>query len=201
MSKLLSAPANFRFNSLILPGAWLIEPIAKRDDRGFFARTFCAEEFARFGLETSFVQRSVSFNARRGTLRGLHFQESPHVETKIVRCTRGAIFDVIVDLRPEEPSFRRFVQVDLRADRANMLYVPPGCAHGFLTLEDASEVYYEITPAYRPEASTGIRWDDPDLAIPWPFQPVVTSERDEMLPTSRDYFARRIPVRHGTSST
>jgi dTDP-4-dehydrorhamnose 3,5-epimerase len=181
---------NFHLTALAICGAWLIEPVRKVDQRGHFMRTFCSEEFAEFGLETSFVQRSVSFNTHRGTLRGLHFQEGDNTETKLVRCTRGAIFDVIVDLRPNEPTFFQFACVELLPDRANMLYVPAGCAHGFLTLDDESEVYYEITPPYRPDASVGIRWNDPILAIPWPFQPVVMSERDQKLPTTEEYFSQ-----------
>ncbi|MGH7874291.1 MAG: dTDP-4-dehydrorhamnose 3,5-epimerase [Candidatus Binatia bacterium] len=182
---------NFRLTALAIGGAWLIEPVCKADQRGHFMRTFCAQEFAEFGLETNFVQRSVSFNTHRGTLRGLHFQEGDNAETKLVRCTRGAIFDIIVDLRLDEPTFLQCACVELLPVRANMLYVPPGCAHGFLSLDDASEVYYEITPPYRPDASVGIRWDDPAFAIPWPFQPVVISERDRNLPTAGEYFARQ----------
>jgi dTDP-4-dehydrorhamnose 3,5-epimerase len=181
---------NFHLTALAIGGAWLIEPVRKADQRGHFMRTFCSEEFAKFGLETRFVQRSVSFNINKGTLRGLHFQEGSNAETKLIRCTRGAIFDVIADLRPNEPTFLQFACVKLLPDRANMVYVPPGCAHGFLTLEDSSEIYYEITPPYRTDASAGIRWDDPSLAIPWPFQPVVMSERDRSLPTAGEYFAR-----------
>jgi dTDP-4-dehydrorhamnose 3,5-epimerase len=181
--------SNFRLTALAICGAWLIEPVRRADQRGHFMRTFCGQEFAEFGLETSFVQHSLSFNTHRGTLRGLHFQEGDSAETKLIRCSRGAIFDVIVDLRPDKPTFLQCAHFELLPDRANMLYVPPGCAHGFLTLDDASEVYYEITPPYRPDASAGIRWDDPALAIPWPFKPVVISERDRKLPTAEEYFA------------
>lgn len=187
---LSAATENFRFTPLAIAGAYLIEPIPKQDERGYFLRTFCAKEFAEAGLKTDFVQRSASFNKHRGTLRGLHFQREPRAESKIVRCTRGAIFDVIVDLRRHEPTFARFVAVDLRADRPGMFYIPPGCAHGFLTLEDATEVAYEITPAYHAHASAGVCWDDPRLAIPWPFPPLIMSERDKALPTVDDYFLR-----------
>jgi dTDP-4-dehydrorhamnose 3,5-epimerase len=191
MGKVLSAASeDFRFTPLSIAGAWLVEPAPKEDERGHFLRTFCAEEFARAGLKTDFPQRSASFNIRRGTLRGLHFQTGRAAETKIVRCARGAIFDVLVDLRQGGATFGQSVQAELRADRANMLYIPPGCAHGFLTLEDASEVYYEITPAYQPGAGAGICWDDPTLAIPWPFPPAVISERDRCLPTAAEYFSR-----------
>jgi len=191
MGNALSAPRDtFRFTPLAIKGAWLIEPTPMRDDRGHFLRTFCADEFAKVGLETDFVQRSASFNARRGTLRGLHFQAGAHAETKIVRCVRGAVFDVLVDLRPDEPTFGKFFHAELRPDRATMLYIPKGCAHGFLTLENASEVYYEITPAYRPQASAGVFWNDPALAIPWPFPPVMISAKDQMLPTAATYFSQ-----------
>jgi len=182
--------ASFKFTPLAISGAWLIEPLRTADDRGHFLRSFCAQEFTHMGLETDFVQRSVSFNTRRGTLRGLHFQVGAYAETKLVRCARGRIFDAIADLRPHQPTFATAFHVELDADCATMLLVPPGCAHGFLTLEDASEVYYEITPAYQPQASAGIIWSDPAFAIPWPFQPEVISERDQMLPASADYFSK-----------
>jgi dTDP-4-dehydrorhamnose 3,5-epimerase len=182
--------ANFNFTPLAIAGAWLIEPLRKTDDRGHFLRTFCAQEFADAGLETDFVQRSISFNARRGTLRGLHFQIGDHAETKLVRCARGAIFDAIVDLRAEQPTYATSFHLELSANDAAMLLIPPGCAHGFLTLEDASEVYYEITPAYRPDAGGGIIWNDPDFAIPWPFPPEVISDKDQMLPTSAEYVSK-----------
>jgi dTDP-4-dehydrorhamnose 3,5-epimerase len=171
-----------RFTSLAIPGAFLIESDPITDERGAFARLFCAETFASHGLISDFRQRSMSFNHRSGTLRGLHFQRSPHAETKIVRCTAGAIFDVIVDLRQGSPTFGGNFTVVLSAVNRTMLYVPAGCAHGFLTLSDATEVYYEITPAFVAEASSGIAWNDPDLAIAWPEAPRVISDRDRALP-------------------
>jgi dTDP-4-dehydrorhamnose 3,5-epimerase len=182
--------ASFKFTPLAISGAWLIEPLRKTDDRGHFLRSFCAREFAEMGLETDFVQRSISFNTQRGTLRGLHFQVGAHAETKLVRCTRGKIFDAIADLRPEQPTFAMTFHLELSAESATMVLIPPGCAHGFLTLVDASEVYYEITPAYHPQVGAGINWSDPALAIPWPFQPEVISEKDQMLPVSADYFSK-----------
>jgi dTDP-4-dehydrorhamnose 3,5-epimerase len=171
------------FDPLSLAGAFRIQldPIA--DDRGFFARRFCAESFARHGLETDFVQRSISFNARRGTLRGLHFQAPPAVETKIVRCTHGAAFDVIVDLRRGSPTFGRWHGEEITAGNRIMLYVPKGFAHGFQTLSDQTELDYEITPAYVPGARRGIRFDDPDLAIPWPVAETILSYEDRALGT------------------
>lgn len=171
-----------RFTSLALTGAMVIEPEPASDERGQFARMFCARTFADHGLQTHFPQRSMSFNDRSGTLRGLHFQRAPHGETKIVRCTAGSIFDVIVDLRLASPTRGRHFSVVLSAANRTMLYVPPGFAHGFLTLADATEVHYEITPDFVAEASAGIAWNDPDLAIAWPTAPVVIGDRDRALP-------------------
>jgi dTDP-4-dehydrorhamnose 3,5-epimerase len=155
------------------------------DDRGFFARRFCAEAFRRHELEFDFVQRSLSFNLRRGTLRGLHFQAPPVWETKIVRCTRGAAFDVIVDLRAGSPTYSRWHGEELSAANRLMVYVPKGFAHGFQTLMDDTEIDYEITPAYVPDAARGIRFDDPALAIAWPVPDQIISQRDAALTTMR----------------
>ena len=171
------------FDPLLLAGAFRIGLDTNTDDRGFFARRFCAEIFARRGLETDFVQRSISFNARRGTLRGLHFQAPPALEAKIVRCTRGAAFDVIVDLRRGSPTFGRWHGEEITADNRIMLYVPKGFAHGFQTLLDQTELDYEITPAYVPGAGRGVRFDDPDLAIPWPVGEMILSSEDRALGT------------------
>ncbi len=165
-----------------LPGAWLIEPEPLADERGFFARTFCAEEFRAHGLDPAVAQCSVSYNRQRGTLRGMHYQASPHGEAKLVRCTRGAIFDVIVDLRPDSPSRRRWFAAELTEDNRRMLYAPEGFAHGFLTLAAGSEVLYQISAAYRPEFQRGFRWDDPAVAIAWPEAPSLVSARDRSLP-------------------
>jgi len=171
-----------RFTALPIPGAYRIEIEPVSDARGFFARTFCANEFAAHGLVTDFVQRSVSFNARRGTLRGLHYQAAPHAETKIVRCVAGAVFDVLVDLRRSSPAFGRWHGETLSADNRTMLYIPEGCAHGFQTLADATELYYEITPAYVADAGRGVAFDDPEIGIAWPLGEVVMSDADRARP-------------------
>jgi dTDP-4-dehydrorhamnose 3,5-epimerase len=173
------------FEPLSLPGAFRVRMNLLPDDRGFFARRFCSEAFRRRDLECDFVQRSVSFNLRRGTLRGLHFQAPPALETKIVRCTRGAAFDVIVDLRAGSPTYARWHGEELSADNRVMLYVPKGFAHGFQTLTDDTEIDYEITPAYVPDAARGVRFDDPDLAIRWPVSMPVLSAKDMGLGTLR----------------
>jgi dTDP-4-dehydrorhamnose 3,5-epimerase len=171
-----------RFLETRLAGAYVIEVDRIEDERGFFARSFARDEFAARGLRTDFVQSSISFNARAGTLRGMHYQVPPHAETKLVRCTRGAIFDVIVDLRPGSPTARQWTSAELTARNHRMLYVPEGFAHGFVTLLDESEVFYEITAYYDASAARGVRWDDPVLGIAWPRPPVVLSERDRALP-------------------
>ena len=156
----------------------IIELTAIQDERGFFARSFCAEAFAAEGLTSSFVQANLSQNRVRGTLRGLHYQAEPQPDPKLVRCTRGGIFDVAVDLRAESPTYRRWTAAELTADNRRALHVPAGCAHGFITLEDDSEVFYLMGAAYEPALARGVRWDDPTLGIEWPFAPVVISPRD-----------------------
>ncbi len=176
-----------KLRELALTGAYLIEPERLEDERGFFARTFCAAEFAARGLRATVAQCSVSYNRRRGTLRGLHYQAPPHEEAKLVRSTRGAAYDVIVDLRPGSATFRQWVGVELSAENRRMLYIPEGFAHGFQTLVDDTELFYQMSTAYVPEAARGIRWDDPDLAIAWPPAAArVISPRDLALPTSAD---------------
>jgi dTDP-4-dehydrorhamnose 3,5-epimerase len=172
------------FTSLHLTGAYRIEPRMIEDERGAFGRRFCADEFRARGLEADLVQRSISFNARAGTLRGMHFQAAPHLEAKIVRCTRGAIFDVLVDLRVGSPTYGQWHGEELTVDNRLMLYIPKGFAHGFQSLVDNSEVDYEITPAYVPGAGAGFRFDDPALAIRWPLPVAGVSERDLSLPES-----------------
>ena len=168
-----------RFSPTPLEGAWVLELEPLADDRGWFARTFCLEELARHGIEMSVVQANTSFNARAGTLRGMHYQADPHGEQKIIRCTRGAIHDVIVDVRPQSPTYRRWFGAELTPDNGRMLYAPEGFAHGFQTLEDASEVSYLMSRTYVPDAARGLRWDDPVLAIEWPPAAERTiSERD-----------------------
>ncbi|HEY7140315.1 MAG TPA: dTDP-4-dehydrorhamnose 3,5-epimerase [Methylomirabilota bacterium] len=170
------------FTPALLPGAFIVEPDLHRDVRGFFARTWCQEEFTAHGLNPRLVQCSVSFTERRGTVRGLHYQDAPHQEAKLVRCVRGAIHDVIVDLRRQSPTFRRHVAVELREGSYRMLYVPEGVAHGFQTLADGTEVAYQMSEFHRPEAARGVRWDDPAFAIPWPESVRVVSDRDRSFP-------------------
>ncbi len=170
------------FRASELAGAFLIELELHRDERGFFARSFCAETFAAHGLATRFVQSNVSFNARRGTLRGMHWQAAPHAEAKLVRCTAGALFDVIVDLRPGSPTHRRWAGFELDARNRRLLYVPEGFAHGFITLEPGTEIFYEMSAVHRPEAARGFRYDDPAVGIEWPIPPACLSDRDAALP-------------------
>jgi dTDP-4-dehydrorhamnose 3,5-epimerase len=172
-----------RFDKLKLDGAFVLVPEPAADERGDFARLFCAREFAGHGLVDSFVQLSVSRNIKRGTVRGLHFQAAPFAETKIVRCTRGAVFDVIVDLRPGSATVGQWAAIELSATARNAVYVPAGCAHGFQTLAADCDVEYLIAPEYVPSAARGIRWDDPALAIDWPIKEEITiSARDRRLP-------------------
>ncbi|CAN7408405.1 dTDP-4-dehydrorhamnose 3,5-epimerase [Bosea sp. LjRoot9] len=178
-----------KLEALPLPGAFRIVLQPATDERGFFARRFCAATFADHGLETDFVQRSVSHNNRCGTLRGLHFQTPPHAETKIVRCTRGAAFDVIVDLQPGSATFGRWHGEVLTADNHTALYIPRGFAHGFQTLEDRTEIDYEITPAYVPGFASGVRFDDVDIGITWPIEAPIMSERDRNLATLKEISA------------
>src|SRR5262245_37082794 len=170
------------FTKTVIPGAFIIEPERIEDDRGFFARTWCEREVKGHGLATRWAQSSISYNKRRGTLRGLHYQAPPHEEAKLVRCTMGAIYDVIVDLRQDSPAFKQHVAVTLSAKNRTMLYVPEGCAHGFQTLEDETEVTYQISQFYSPEHGRGVRWDDPALAIPWPRAERVMIARDRDYP-------------------
>jgi len=170
------------FTALALSGLYLVEPERVEDERGFFARTWCAAEARARGLVTPRAQAGVSFSKRRGTLRGLHYQEAPHAEVRLVRCTRGAIYDVVVDLRPDSPTYLRHVVTILSADSRATLYVPEGCAHGFQTLEDATEVAYQMSRSYAPQAVRGVRWDDPRLAIAWPPAERVIAERDRSWP-------------------
>ena len=167
-----------RFLKTDLAEAWLLEPEPIRDERGYFMRTFCARDFAERGLETHFVQHNRSFSARKGTLRGMHFQTAPHTEVKIVSCVAGAIYDVIVDLRPGSPTYRAWEGFELSADNGRQLYVPAGFAHGFQTLGDAAELNYLISAFYEPTAATGISYDDPRIGIRWPLPVTVISERD-----------------------
>ncbi len=165
-----------------LPGAFVVESERVEDERGWFARIYDEGELEQSGLATRFAQGSIAFNKERGTLRGLHYQAEPHAEAKLVRCIRGAVHDVIVDLRPASPTFKRWVAVELTASDGRMLYVPEGLAHGYLTLEDESETLYLISAPYAPEAARGVRWDDPAFGIEWPHEPSVMSEKDKAWP-------------------
>jgi dTDP-4-dehydrorhamnose 3,5-epimerase len=170
------------FRETELAGAFEIELEPYRDERGFFARGFCRREFEAYGLVGEWVQSSLSYNVKRGTLRGMHWQVGPHGEAKLVRCTAGAIYDVIVDLRPGSPTCGRWVASELSAANRRACYVPPEFAHGFLTLADATEVFYEISEYHEPKAARGFRWNDPVTAIRWPEEPRVISERDACHP-------------------
>ncbi len=161
-----------------IAGAFIVEPEKQTDERGFFARVFSEDVFAAHGLETRFVQSSVSFNPRRGTLRGMHYQAEPHGEIKLVRCTRGEVYDVIVDLRPNSSSFRCWHAAKLSAENRLTLYIPRGVAHGFLTLAPNTEIFYQISTGYRPEAARGLRWDDPAIGIDWPGKVELISDHD-----------------------
>ena len=174
-----------RFVPTPLAGAVVIELDLLEDERGHFARTYDAEEFARHGLDPTVVQCNTSFNARAGTLRGMHYQAEPDGEPKLMRCTRGAIYDVLVDLRPESETYCRWFGAELTADNARMLYAPVGLAHGFQTLVDASEVHYQMSHHYVPEQARGVRWDDPAFGIEWPLADPIVSDRDRQYPDFR----------------
>lgn len=171
-----------KFSELALPDVFAIDAEPAVDERGSFTRTFCADEFEARGLEPRVAQCSVSANDRRGTLRGMHLQLAPSEETKVVRCIRGAIFDVAVDLRAGSPTLGRWLGLELRAGVGRSVYLPVGLAHGFLVLEDDTEVEYLISSPYAPDAARGIRWDDPAIGIEWPFAPTVVSDRDRAFP-------------------
>jgi dTDP-4-dehydrorhamnose 3,5-epimerase len=171
-----------KFHETKIPGVFEIRPELATDERGFFARTWCQKEFEGHKLNPRLVQCSISFNKRKGTLRGLHYQAGEHAEAKLVRCTKGSICDMALDIRPESSTFRGWVAVVLSAEERNMLYVPEGCAHGFLTLEDETEVFYQMSQFYNPESARGVRWDDPAFRIPWPGKVEVISERDRAYP-------------------
>jgi dTDP-4-dehydrorhamnose 3,5-epimerase len=170
------------FEPTALPGVVVVSPDRHPDARGFFARTWCAREFAAAGLSPTLAQISVSWNDRKHTLRGMHWEAAPERESKLVRCTRGAIFDVVVDLRPESATYLHHLGIHLDADGHRAVFIPPGLAHGFLTLADGTEVLYQMDSFYAPGAERGARWDDPAFAIDWPTPPKVISERDLSFP-------------------
>lgn len=171
-----------QFFTTTLNDAYRIELEKRGDERGFFARTFCDKEFAAHGLDTHFVQQNTSRSASRGTLRGMHFQTGEHAEVKLIRCLRGAIYDVIIDLRPDSPTFKRWEGFELTDQNASMLYIPRGFAHGFITLTDDVEVTYLVTAHYTPHAEGGVRFDDPAFSVVWPAAPTVMSDKDRAWP-------------------
>jgi len=170
------------FYEVKLPGVFEIQVEPRVDERGFFARLWCQKEFEAKGLNPKLVQCSVSVNTSKGTLRGMHFQAHPYEETKLVRCSKGAIYDVVLDLRPSSPRFREWFAAVLTADNRKAVYIPEGCAHGFMTLEDDTEVLYQITEFYHAESARGVRWNDPAFEITWPGAVEVISERDRTYP-------------------
>ena len=170
------------FTPTTLPGAWIIQPERHADERGFFARTWCSHEFERHGLNPHVVQCSISYNSRKGVLRGLHYQVAPFAEAKLIRCTQGAIYDVIVDLRIASATFTRHFGMELTAENRSMLYVPEGCAHGFVTLEAGTEVLYQMSQIYSPDHARGVRWDDPAFGIDWPVSHPILLDRDRTYP-------------------
>ena len=180
------------FKETKLKGAYVIELEPIEDDRGFFARTFCKSEFEKYNLNPRIVQCNTSFNARKGTLRGMHYQSQPHEEVRLVRCARGSIYDVIVDLRPDSPTFKQWVAAELTEKNRRMLYVPEGFAHGFQTLEDDAEVFYQMSEFYAPEYARGVRWNDPAFGINWPAGERIICTRDQSFP---DFNAQKPDLR------
>jgi dTDP-4-dehydrorhamnose 3,5-epimerase len=170
-----------QFTPSRIPGAWVIDIAPIHDHRGFFAMTWLPEEFSKRGIDPALAQCNLAFNHKRGTLRGMHFQKAPHAQAKIIRCTRGALLDVIVDLRPESPAYRQWEGVELTAENRRMLYMPDGIAHGYLTLTDEVEAYYHASTPWEPAAESGVRWNDPAFNIAWPSDDLV------MIPRDRDY--------------
>ena len=173
------------FTETRLKGAYLIELERLEDERGFFARTFCQNQFWAYGLNPKVVQCNVSYNKLKGTLRGMHYQVEPKAEAKLVRCTRGSVHDVIIDVRPESTTCYQWVSVKLSADNHRMLYIPEGFAHGFQTLEDDTEIFYQMSELYSPEHAHGLRWDDPVFGIDWPLENKIISDKDKSHPLIR----------------
>lgn len=175
-----------KFTETPIAGAYIIDVDRIGDERGFFGRLWCEQDYKEMGLVPHIRQVNVGFNHKAGTLRGLHYQKPPHLEVKIVRCTRGALFDVIVDLRPDSPSYRQWFGLELTQDNTSMLYVPEGCATGYQTLVDDTEMYYMATEFYHPESATGVRYNDPAFNIEWPMEVTAMSDGDSQW---RDYSA------------
>lgn len=170
------------FTETRIPGAWIVDPKLIADARGLFATTWLPAEFAARGLETAVVQGNLAWNHKRGTLRGMHYQRDPHGQAKLVRCTRGAMLDVVIDLREGSPTFRQWAAVELTEDNRRMLYIPKGLAHGYLTLSDGVEVAYQVSAAWVPQSEAGVRWNDPAFGVAWPFEPAIISDRDATWP-------------------
>lgn len=171
-----------QFTPSRIPGAWVIDIEPIHDQRGFFAMTWLPDEFRKHGIDPALAQCNLAFNHKRGTLRGMHFQTPPHAQAKLVRATRGSLLDVIVDLRPGSPTFRQWDSIELTADNRRMLFIPAGLAHGYLTLADDTEAFYQASTPWAPQAESGVRWNDPAFAIKWPFEPAVISEKDQRWP-------------------
>lgn len=171
-----------KFSETGLKGAYIVEIEKIADERGFFAREWCQREFREHGLNENIAQTSISFNIKKGTLRGMHYQAYPYEEAKLVRCTRGSIYDVIIDLRTDSPTFKASFGIEISSENYKMLYIPEGFAHGFITLSDNTEVLYKITEFYTPGSAHGLRWNDPAFNIQWPLKPLVISERDSSYP-------------------
>jgi dTDP-4-dehydrorhamnose 3,5-epimerase len=170
------------FRETPIAGSYVLEPQRIADARGFFARLWCVDELAKQGLSTVIKQTNIGVSTRKGTLRGLHFQRAPHAEVKLVRCPRGAIFDVIVDLRPESPTYRRWHGLELSESNHLAIYVPEGCAQGYLTLRDDTEIYYHTSEVFQPRSATGVRYDDPAFRIEWPARAEIMSDQDRSWP-------------------
>lgn len=173
-----------RFTQTEIAGAWVIDPTPREDDRGRFFRAWCAQEFAEQGINFAPVQANMGFSTRKGTVRGMHFQVAPALEAKLVRCTRGAMFDVVLDVRPDSKTYGKWYGVELTADNGRMLYLPEGCAHGYQTLEDCTEMQYMASHIYAPSSARGARFDDPAFQIHWPLAVSVISEQDRNWPLS-----------------
>lgn len=170
------------FTEMNVKGCFMIEPDRFDDERGYFSKIWDHKELAQRALSTEFAQFNLAFNHKAGTLRGMHFQRAPHEEVKLVRCTRGAVYDVIIDLRPASPTYLQWSGVELTEDNCRTYYVPKGCAHGYITLADATEVTYNVSAGYAPQSAAGVRWNDPAFGIQWPMQPTVINPRDDSYP-------------------
>jgi len=170
------------FTETKIKGMYIIEPELLADERGFFARSFCKDEFRNHGLETDIVQCNISYNQKKGTLRGMHYQVQPHEEAKVVSCMKGAIYDVALDLREKSKTFCQWIATEINDQNYKMIYIPKGCAHGFQTLEDDCVVYYQMGEFYHPECARGVRWNDPTIGIIWPKSGRIISEKDNLLP-------------------